>query len=165
MNLFTGWKFDTTLLMVQFASTLMMTGLIWFVQVVHYPLFTLVDRDTFPTYEVDHQRLTTLIVLPVMAVELISACTLLWCRPEFVPKKFAWIGLALLGIIWGLTFFVHVPQHNVLATGFESRVHESLVSINWIRTSCWSVRSILFGMVLTSRLGSACPETPVLGIK
>ena len=130
-----------------------MTGLIWFVQIVHYPLFRLVGSGTFQDYEIHHQSLTTFVVLPLMITELGSACILLRYRPAFVPKKSIWIGLALLGIIWALTFFVHVPQHNVLTAGFDSGVHENLVSTNWFRTGCWSVRSILVGLVVANGLG------------
>lgn len=55
------------------ASTLMMTGVIWFVQVVHYPLFAEVGRAEFAQYEASHSGLTTLIVAPLMLVELITA--------------------------------------------------------------------------------------------
>ena len=35
-------------LLLQAGSTLALSGLIWFVQVVHYPLFAAVGRDDFP---------------------------------------------------------------------------------------------------------------------
>ena len=36
---------DVLLLLLHAAATLFMTGLIWFVQVVHYPLFARVGED------------------------------------------------------------------------------------------------------------------------
>ncbi len=43
------------LLAVHLAATAAMTGLIWFVQVVHYPLFDLVGRAQFVGYEAAHR--------------------------------------------------------------------------------------------------------------
>ena len=57
------------LLMLHLVSTLAMVGLIWFVQVVHYPLFDQVGRDGFRQYEQSHQRLTTLVVAPLMLTD------------------------------------------------------------------------------------------------
>ena len=45
------------------ASTLFMTGLIWFVQVVHYPLFDRVDPDSFRRYHADHTIATGFVVI------------------------------------------------------------------------------------------------------
>ena len=49
------------------ASTLSMVGLIWFVQVVHYPLFARVEQG-FIAYEQIHQQRTTWVVAPLMPV-------------------------------------------------------------------------------------------------
>ena len=38
-------------ILVQAVSTLPMVGLVWLVQVVHYPLFDHVGRDEFASYE------------------------------------------------------------------------------------------------------------------
>ena len=46
-----------------------MTGLIWFVQVVHYPLFERVAVQIFASYQQAHQRLTTWVVAPALLVQ------------------------------------------------------------------------------------------------
>jgi hypothetical protein len=50
-----------------------MCGLIWFVQVVHYPLFARVGGDGSKAYAAEHQRRTTLVVGPLMLVEIATA--------------------------------------------------------------------------------------------
>lgn len=125
------------------ASTLMMTGVIWFVQVVHYPLFAGVGKAEFAQYEASHSGLTTLIVAPLMLVELITAFFLLVQKPEEVPAPWPLIGLLLVGLIWLTTFFVSVPQHGILSSGFDEQAHRTLVLSNWIRTIAWSARSVL----------------------
>ena len=57
------------LLSLHLAATAVMTGLIWFVQVVHYPLFAAVGAEQFVAYEVAHQRRTSFVVGLPMLVE------------------------------------------------------------------------------------------------
>ena len=73
MNSMTQWT-----LLLQVAATLCMVGLIWFVQIVHYPLLAQVGRDGFRRYEMDHQRLTTWVVAPLMLTELTTAFLMIW---------------------------------------------------------------------------------------
>ncbi|MEM6262595.1 MAG: hypothetical protein AAGI38_08820 [Bacteroidota bacterium] len=54
------------LVWLHFITTLFMTGLIWFVQVVHYPLFSQISPEDFPRYEKIHMRRTAIVVIPVM---------------------------------------------------------------------------------------------------
>ncbi len=127
-------------LLLHLASTLFMTGVIWFVQVVHYPLFSRVGNETFAMYESMHATLTTLVVFPAMMLELLSAGFLLLNHKD---DWRLWTGLFLLLVIWSSTMFVQVPKHSELSTGFNAAVHASLVVTNWIRTIAWSVRSLL----------------------
>lgn len=46
------------LLTTHLFATAAMVGLIWFVQVVHYPLFASVGADGFTDYETAHRRRT-----------------------------------------------------------------------------------------------------------
>ena len=64
----------------QIASTLYMTGLIWFVQIVHYPLLGAVGGSEFSAYEQRHMSLTTWVVAPTMLVEAGTALLLFWFR-------------------------------------------------------------------------------------
>jgi hypothetical protein len=133
-------------------STAAMTGLIWFVQVVHYPLFARVGAAEFVRYEGAHTSLTGFVVIPFMLLELATACALLWVRPEGFPLWAAWLGLGLVGLVWGSTFLLQVPQHEVLAGGFSANAHRLLVTTNWIRTAGWSARTILLGWFLWKML-------------
>jgi len=131
------------LLLAQAAATLFMVGLIWMVQVVHYPLFDRVERADFSRFEADHQRLTTWVVAPPMLIELLTALYLLWQRPAEVPAWTAWLGGGLVALIWLATIFGQVPQHNILAQGFNEAAYRALVGSNWLRTVAWSARGVL----------------------
>jgi uncharacterized membrane protein len=130
-------------LLVQVAATLAMVGLIWFVQVVHYPLFAQVGRDAFRRYEMDHQRLTAFVVGPLMLAELATAILLFWWRPAGLGSGALWLGLGLLASIWIMTYTVQVPQHTSLVMSYDTSTQRRLVSCNWYRTAAWSARGLL----------------------
>ena len=131
------------LLIAQAAATLYMTGLIWFVQVVHYPLLARVGDDAFPRYEQEHTRLTSWVVGPPMLIEMATALLLILQLPSAVSAWQAWTGLGLVGAIWVSTATLQVPQHRRLSLGFEPSAHRKLVVTNWIRAAGWSLRSAL----------------------
>ena len=53
--------------------TTAMVGLMWFVQVMHDALSAAVGSDGFVRYELLHQRRTSLVVGPLMAVQVVSS--------------------------------------------------------------------------------------------
>ncbi len=70
------------ILLAQVFSTLFMVGLIWFVQIVHYPLYANVGREQFPEYEALHNRRTNWVVGPAMLIEMVTAAMLLKYSPH-----------------------------------------------------------------------------------
>lgn len=124
---------------LQAASTWAMVGLIWFVQVVHYPLFSRVGEESFPAFSNDHSRLTTFVVLPLMSVELVTSY-LLWTRS---PQALTGLGLGAVVILWLTTLLFYAPLHGRLARGFEPETWSLLVRANWFRTWLWSARGLL----------------------
>jgi hypothetical protein len=126
-------------LLAQAAATLFMTGVIWFVQVVHYPLMARVDRSGFQAYETDHARLTAYVVVIPMIVELLLS---FYLAIRF-PNALSLTGASLVGVIWCSTFLLQVPQHDILREGFQPSAHARLVNTNWIRTIAWSLRALL----------------------
>lgn len=128
-----------------------MVGLIWFVQIVHYPLFARVGPNLFPAYSDAHSRLTTYVVGPPMLLELSTAVLLLFFRPPQIPAAVLWLGLALVAVIWLSTALLQVPRHEALGLGFEAVAHRGLVVTNWVRTIAWSLRGALV-LWITARL-------------
>lgn len=139
----------TFIFIAHLAATLSMVGLIWFVQIVHYPLFAQVGAEGFAAYESAHARLTTWVVAPPMLIEALTALLLLWNQPEDVGPVSVWLGAVLLVGIWWSTAFLQVPQHSVLAAGFNKVAYETLVASNWLRTAAWSARGLLVLWMLT----------------
>jgi len=137
------------ILLTQVFATLFMVGLIWFVQIVHYPLYAHVGREQFPEYEALHNRMTTWVVGPVMLVELVTAVMLLKYSPH-ASAPLAWVGLGLLILIWISTAALSVPAHDVLTAGFSEDAYWKLLNTNWIRTVAWTARGVIV-MVITYR--------------
>lgn len=130
-------------LLAQALATVFMTGLGWFVQVVHYPLFARVGAAGFAEYHARHSALTTQVVALPMLAEIATAAWLVLVPAPGVPRTWAWIGLALVGVVWASTAFLQIPQHGVLGGGYDEVAWRRLVAGNWVRTIAWSLRSLL----------------------
>jgi hypothetical protein len=130
---------DAWILLVHAAVTLFMAGLIWFVQIVHYPLFARVGHAGFPEYERWHARRTGWVVAGPMLAELAAAVTIIWC----IGGALAWIGAGLLAVIWFSTWCWQVPAHRRLEAEFDPAAHRRLVRTNWVRTVAWSARGVI----------------------
>jgi hypothetical protein len=139
------------LLLANLAATLFMTGVIWFVQVVHYPLFDAVCGE-FAAYHKRHSSLTTWVVGPPMLVEAATAALLIFFAPSSVAPGMLWTGLALVVVTWISTAALQVPCHNLLAKSFASPCHKRLVITNWLRTAAWTTRSGLMLWIVGSSL-------------
>jgi len=133
--------FASFLVLLHAAATLLMTGVIWFVQIVHYPLLARVGRPDFAGYERAHTRRITPVVGPIMICEGALAVALALRPPAGGADWLVWLGLALLVVIWASTAVLQVPCHRILAEGFDGRTHTRLVRSNWIRTATWTARA------------------------
>ena len=140
------------MLIVHLFSTLYMTGLIWFVQVVHYPLHGHVGATTFRQYQELHVQWTGYVVMPPMLLELGTALYFALNGHVGIPQWIWWVALGILGIVWASTGLLQVPAHNALMTNFTEATHNKLVYTNWVRTIGWSIRSGLLMWVLATLL-------------
>ena len=86
-------------------SALAMTGLVWFVQVVHYPLFAAVGPDAWPAYHAAHTRRTGWVVAPLMMTPLGSAAVIVITDPSVLAA----VGVVLAAATWVFTFGLAVP--------------------------------------------------------
>lgn len=136
------------LLIIHAAATWVMVGLILFVQIVHYPLFSRVGESGFARYEHSHVRRTSIVVMPFMLLELTTLAMLILHRPAVSGG--AWLGVSalLLAVVWLSTFVLQVPCHRRLEAGFDAKAAHRLVTTNWIRTVAWVARGVIVAAVL-----------------
>ncbi|MFT5570163.1 MAG: hypothetical protein ACI8QD_002040 [Cyclobacteriaceae bacterium] len=135
-------------LLLSFASTLFNTGLIWVIQLVHYPGFARIGVQEHQAYHSFHMRSITYIVGPSMAIELASSLGLLLFLDKLPSPTAFWIASGLLAIIWAHTAFIAVPLHGKLASSYSLEIVDRLVSANWWRTIAWSIRSFVLAYLV-----------------
>ena len=137
-----------SILLANSVATCLMTGVIWFVQWVHYPLLAKVPVDRAVETAIDHQRRTGQVLAIPMAVEGFTTLGLLIIRPESVHIFWPWFGAVLLAVALGSTVFVSVPLHAKMATNPTADVGRRLVVTNWPRTIAWSLRAVVCSVMI-----------------
>lgn len=119
-----------------------MTGVIWMVQLVQYPMFAYVAPEQFSRAHAMHSQNITLIVFPLMGLELLTALYLVFVASAPGGHGAMVLNLGTVLALWGITALVYVPLHNELAAnGYALSVIERLVRLNWWRTALWSLRT------------------------
>ena len=103
------------LFLIHFISTIFMTGVIWIVQLVHYPSFFFISEKKFIDFEKFHRYRISLIVLPVMILEIFSGFFLVYKYPGLFLTNVFISSLIILLVIWVTTFGVSVPMHEKLS--------------------------------------------------
>jgi hypothetical protein len=136
-----------TVATLHLATTWFLVGLIWFVQVAHYPLFAQVGRDRFVAYERAYTPRVTRVVLPAMLLEVLLAAWLGWLAPPEL-RGWALLGLLALAVVWASTFLLQVPCHRVLAERPDPDTMQRLVRSNWLRTAAWTGRGAIALLVV-----------------
>lgn len=126
------------LFLLDIAATLYLWGVIWTVQLAHYPLFARVGAAGWAAYHGAHTRQMTAVVLPAMVTELGTSGLLALARPAQLSPGLLWLGFALAVSTWAVTFFVSVPLHDALSRGFDQAAVSRLVATNWLRTAFWT---------------------------
>lgn len=139
--------------MVHVAATLTMVGLIWFVQIVHYPLLARFGSDTSIDVAEEHQRRTGYVVALPMAIEGLTTLALLADAPDAVWPGWPWIGAVLLAIVLGSTIFLSVPLHARMARAHDIDTGRRLVLTNWPRTIGWTARGAIGVVMVLQSVG------------
>jgi len=140
-------------LVVQMAVTWALVGLVWFVQVVHYPLFSGVGSPGFTGYHRLHATRTGWVVIPLMLVELGVTFRIAIGGVEGVSPLLSAVGLCALGLVWGSTFLLQVPAHAILGRGFDPGAYRRLVLTNWVRVVAWTVRGLVAAWMVVVATG------------
>ena len=137
------------LLVAQAVASGAMCGLIWFVQIVHYPLFGRVVGPGDRAYAADNQRRTAWVVIPFMLVEGLTAARVAAAPPPGVPRSLAIAGFVLVLSVWATTALVQMPLHGRLGReGHVPALVAALVRSNWPRTALWTARALLSAWML-----------------
>lgn len=127
----------------QVVGSVGMFGVIWMVQVVHYPLMRFVSAPEFARFETAHRVRISWVVGPLMLVEGVCVLAFLFAPPAGLPWWLPWAGAAAEAIAIGTTVFISAPLHEKLNAHFDTATLDRLIATNWIRTVSWTVRAAL----------------------
>lgn len=141
------------ILVLHTGSTLVMVGVIWFVQIVHYPLLARFGSETSTSVAEEHQRRTGYVVALPMAVEGVTTLALLADAPSSVWVGWPWIGAVLLAIVLLSTVLLSVPLHARMARAHDERTGRRLVLTNWPRTIGWTARGVISAVMVLQSVG------------
>ncbi|WP_428235309.1 hypothetical protein [Gracilimonas sp.] len=126
-------------------SSFFMVGLIWTVQLVHYPSFHFVGTDNFSAFQHHHVHSIDKIVIPVMVAEITSSFGLAWIDGWFSLNA---VGFYIVVLIWAATGIFSVPAHSELEKSKDDSAIKKLVTTNWVRTVLWTVKSGINSWIL-----------------
>ena len=121
--------------------TSIMTGVIWVIQIVHYPSFHFIEKELYTAFQKFHMNKISIIVIPIMLAELITGMMLFLDKSSKSP--FLIISFVILVLIWLITGVFFTKAHNELIAGYQELVINQLVAMNWIRTLLWTLRLLL----------------------
>ena len=134
---------DYYLFVIHLVSTSFMVGVIWIVQLVHYPTFLFIDEQKSNDFQKFHMSRISYIVMPAMTTELFSGIYIYKYSNMAIDSNLFLLSLTILIINWIITALVFVKMHNKLLINYKIEIISLLVKWNWLRTLLWSVRLIL----------------------
>lgn len=136
---------EHVLLLINAVLSWFLTGLIWTIQVVHYPLFLRVPERDFAAYEKEHQWRVSVLVMVAMPLEVLATAALLWSN---MTNPLYLLAALMVVIVWLSTAVLQGPIHGRIERTYDRRLIRRLVDTNWIRTIAWTVRSILLAVAM-----------------
>lgn len=128
------------LLIIQSIATFALFGMAWFIQTVHYPLYTLI-KEGFIEYERAHLRRVSILMGTFMLAEMITGIMLTMTLVEGFKLKLVVFNLILIICIWLWTLFFHIYQHQRLSIHFSQKLLRILISTHWVRTLLWTIKT------------------------
>ena len=125
--------------LVQLVVTVLMVGMIWTVQVVHYDLFPLVGAESWDAYEHAHVDRIGKVLFGPWLVEGLCVLVLLLAHPKRL-RIAAIISAFLMLFILIDTAAFSAPAHGVLLDHWDQQTYDELMIVNLIRAWLWTAK-------------------------
>jgi hypothetical protein len=136
----------------QVVGSVGMFGVIWIMQIVHYPLMRFVSGEQFARFETAHRVRISWVVGPLMLIEGVCVLAFLFAPPAGLPWWLPWVGAGVEAVAIGTTAFVSAPLHERLNANFDQATLDRLIATNWIRTIAWTCRAAVAIAILVAVL-------------
>lgn len=129
---------------IQYFASFALVGLIWTIQIVHYPLMKYVTIENFKSFHEQHSQFISWIVIPLMLTEAFSLMYIAYYELASNKAALIYTLIFLTTINWFSTFLIQVPIHTKLShQGYSLQLIEKLILTNWIRTISWSFKGVI----------------------
>ena len=126
--------------LIQIVTSFSMLGIIWFIQLIHYPLLNKI-KEGLSQYEKAHLIRAAYFIGPLLVVDLIASIFLVSFEVRSTLIRLATCNLILNIFYWIWTFLFQIQHHQKLTVGFSKLTIRKLVINNWMRTFLWTVKS------------------------
>ncbi|MDW3177933.1 MAG: hypothetical protein R8J94_11135 [Acidimicrobiia bacterium] len=137
-----------TLVVLHGAATWFLVGLIWTIQLIHYPSFSAIDPDRYSSFQQTHMVGMGRLIAAPWLVEGLTVLGLFVFAPTGWMRLLATAGGLLELVVIGVTIRSSIPAHEALSTGFSDDAHKRLLRSNWMRTAAWTSRGLIALVVL-----------------
>lgn len=133
----TNWL---VMVLAHLGFTGIMTGLIWMVHMVHYPLFAHVGPENYQTYQSEHMRRISVLLAVPWVGEVSLGGLIFLLAPNSTLRVVALVAGILQVVIAVVTGFVAAPAHGRLLDGFNADELQGLLRANLVRSILWTIR-------------------------
>ena len=114
--------------------------LIWIIQRIIYPSFLHYNKQNLIAWHKQYTARFATIVIPLMFGQLGVSLYLVNTNPNI----YTLVSLALIILVWGITFLQFFPIHSSISKGVLSdELLKTLVARNWLRTFLWTLLFLL----------------------
>jgi len=134
------------MLILHLIATSVMVGVIWVIQLVHYPSFHFVELKQYTTFQRFHMARISYVVIPAMLTELFTLILIVISMDQIDILVLA--SAILLIFIWLMTAVFFSGVHQKLTLGYDQTVVDKLVKLNWGRTLLWTLRLLLISIYM-----------------
>ena len=134
------------MLIIHLIATSVMVGVIWIIQLVHYPSFHFIELKQYTTFQRFHMSRISYVVIPAMLTELFTLILIIISMDQIDTLVLA--SAILLIFIWLMTAVFFSGVHQKLTLGYDQTVVDKLVKLNWGRTLLWTLRLLLISIYM-----------------
>tara|TARA_B100000886_G_C20065830_1_gene343691 strand:+ start:19 stop:426 length:408 start_codon:yes stop_codon:yes gene_type:complete len=134
------------MLIIHLIATSVMVGVIWIIQLVHYPSFHFIEQNQYTSFQRFHMSRISYVVIPAMLTELFTLIFIIISIDQVDPIILA--SALLLIVIWLMTAVFFSGVHQKLTLGYDQTVVEKLVKLNWGRTLLWTLRLLIVSIYI-----------------
>ena len=134
------------MLILHLIATSVMVGVIWIIQLVHYPSFHFIELKQYTTFQRFHMSRISYVVIPAMLTELFTLILIVISMDQIDTLVLA--SAILLIFIWLMTAVFFSGVHQKLTLGYDQTVVDKLVKLNWGRTLLWTLRLLLISIYM-----------------